>query len=50
MANSVDSDQMAHNKPSHLDLHYLQQTLSRSTGLKELKMMEKKKTVNKSGS
>ena len=34
MANSVDPDEMAHNEPSHLDLHSLQRTPSRSTGLK----------------
>ena len=28
MANSVDPDQMAHNEPSHLDLHCLQNNLS----------------------
>ena len=37
MANSVDSDEMAHYEPSHQDLHYLQRYMFWSTGLDELK-------------
>ena len=36
MANSVYPDETAHNGPSHLDLHCLQNNLSRSIGLKGL--------------
>ena len=35
MANIVDLDETAHCEPSHLDLHCLQNNLSRSTGSKE---------------
>ena len=34
MANRVDPDEMAHNKPSHLDLHCLQKYQLWSAGLK----------------
>ena len=37
MANSVDPDETAHNKPSHLDLQCLQWCMFSSAGLKELK-------------
>ena len=34
MANSVDQDETAHYEPSHLDLHCLQNNMSRSAGSK----------------
>ena len=40
MANSVDPDEMAHDEPSHLDLHFLQKNLCRSAGLKGLNLSE----------
>ena len=33
MANHVDADEMAHDQPSHLDLHYFHTNLYQSTGL-----------------
>ena len=36
MANSVESDEMAHNEPSHLDLHCLPKYLLWSAGMKGL--------------
>ena len=36
MANSVDTDEMAHNESSHLDLHCLNRHLCWSSGLKGL--------------
>ena len=47
MANSVDTDEAVHYEPSHLDLHCLQNNLSRSTGSKGLSRDEKKKKVGK---
>ena len=38
MADSVDPDKMAHNEPSHLDVHCLQKNQSPSTGGKGLSL------------
>ena len=39
MANCVDPDEMAHNEPSHLDLHCLHKYLFWSAGLKGLMLL-----------
>ena len=39
MANSVDPDEMAYYKPSHLDLHCLQRYMVCSAGIKELTLV-----------
>ena len=36
IASSVDPDEMAHDEPSHLDLHCLHRCLYQSTGFKGL--------------
>ena len=36
IANSADSDEMAHYEPSHLNLHYLKRFLISSTGSKRI--------------
>ena len=40
MENSVDPDEMVHNKPSHLDLHCLHKYFFWSVRLKGLKILE----------
>ena len=42
MASSVDPDEMAHDEPSHLDLHCLHRYLYQSTKLKGLKQFRLK--------
>ena len=38
MSNGVDTEEMAHDEPSHLDLHRLQILLSLPVAVKELTM------------
>ena len=45
MANCVDPDENAHNRPSHLDLHCLQRYLFWSAGMKQLKIKSNYLTI-----